>query len=152
MPTFELEDSDFAGYIEDDTIKVASVAGVKIKEKPYKDDDGNPVKKVEFHFVIADGSDHDGQPIWGETSTNFNNHPNCKLRNWACAILGTDLPVGYRLDTDVLIGNEVRAVIGLRDYTDKDGNPKQHNFVKDVIPTTDALDRMQSQSDDEEPF
>lgn len=149
--TFELEESDFAGYIEDDEIYAATVAKVKVVEKPYDDDDGNKVKKVEFKVVLRDDSGvQDGTNLWGETSTKFNTHPDCRLRNWACAVMGTDLPVGYRLDTDVLEGQDVRVVVGLKEYT-KDGQTKQRNFVKDIMPSPEAMDRMAA-GQDQEPF
>lgn len=153
MPTFELEESTFAGYIDDDSIYAANVVGVKLVEKPYTDDDGNKVKKIEFKFALIDeDGPHDGDNLWGETPPRFNTHPECKLRNWASAILGSDLPVGYRLDTDVLVGNVVRVVIGKKEYNDKDGNPKTRNLVKDVMPTADNMARMSSATPDEEPF
>lgn len=150
MPTYELEESDFAGYIDDDTIFEANLVGVRQVEKPFTDDDGNKVNKVEFKFTLIDpDGNFDGTPQWGETPTRFNSHPDCRLRNWASAILGTELPIGYRLDTDVLLGNTCRVVIGLREY-EKDGATKKRNSVKDVIPSREAMARMASP--DEEPF
>lgn len=132
---FELEESDFAGYIDDDTVMRATVVSVKVVEKTYKDDDGNNVKKVEFKFALQDEEGpHDGTNVWGETGTRFNSHPDCKLKNWSQAILGQELPVGFRLDTDMLAANECKVVVGLKEYKDRDGNDKQRNFVKDVWP------------------
>lgn len=131
---FELEESDFAGYIEDDTIMVADVVSVKVVEKNYKDDDGNNVKKVEFKFAIKDEEGpFDGTNVWGETGTRFNSHPDCKLKNWSQAILANELPVGFRLDTDMLVGHTCKVLVGLKEY-EKDGQTKQRNHVKDVWP------------------
>lgn len=162
MATFELEESDFAGYIPDGSIKLARVVGVKVAEKPFKDDDGKPVHKVEFKFAIIDPTgDFDGQNIWGETGTKFNTHPDCKLRNWSAAILGTELPVGYTLDTDLLMGHECRIAIELYEYEDKKAAPdpdtgekptKQRNRVIDVFPTADAMASMSGAASGEEPF
>jgi hypothetical protein len=153
MPTFELEESTFAGYLPEDDIKTAEVISVKLEEKPYTDDDGNKVKKVVFKFGIIDpDGTHDGTNVWGETPPRFNTHPDCKLRNWSSAILGSVLPVGYKLETDLLVGKECRIVLRLKEYPDKD-NPdriKQVNQVKDVMPTSDNMDRMANP--DEEPF
>ncbi len=150
MPTFEMEDTDFAGYLEDDSIVTATVVAVKTVEKPYKDDDGNPVKRVEFKFSISDGSAHDGTNVWGDTSTKFVQHPECRLRNWSQAILGQELGVGYRLDTDLLVGHDCRINVGLKQY-EQNGQPKQRNFVKDVIPSAAAINAMRA-APDEEPF
>ena len=160
MPTFELEESTFAGFIEDDEVYAARVESVRVAEKPYTDDAGNKVKKVEFKFTLIDpDGPHDGDNLWGETTTKFNTHPDCKLRNWSQAILGQVLPAGYVLDTDVLVGQECRVIIGWKEYEDKDKpiDPatgkrpmKERNWVKEVMPTSEAMDRMAHPN--EEPF
>lgn len=150
--TLELEESDFKGFIDDGKQYVARVVGIKLKEKPYKDDDGNPVKKVEWKFKIVSDDDQDGREIWGETSTKFVDHPDCKLKNWSEAALGKILPVGYRIDTDDCLDRDVRIRVGLREY-EKDGETKQHNYVADVIPTKANMEAMRAQIEaDEEPF
>lgn len=103
--------------------------------------------KVSFKFVVSDpDGDYDTQNVWGETSTNFNNHPDCRLSNWAKALLGVDeFPVGYTLDLDHLGGNRARIVTGQREY-EKDNVPKVHVFVADVIPVGGLA------FDGEEPF
>jgi hypothetical protein len=154
MATFELEESDFAGYIDDGEIKSATVASVKVVEKPYVDDEtGQKVKKVEFKFVINSDDAFDTQNLWGETGVRFNTHPDCKLRNWSSAILGTELASGFRLDTDHLVGNKCRIVIGLKEY-EKDGQHKKRNFVSDVMPSAEAMAGMSyaSSAGAEEPF
>jgi hypothetical protein len=77
--------------------------------------------------------------VWGETPTRFNTHPECKLRNWAQSILGQELPPGYRLDTDVLQDAETRAIIGYKEYTKGDGTLGKRNFIKDLMPTSEAI-------------
>jgi hypothetical protein len=133
MPVFILEESNFAGPIDDDEILPARVVGIKERIKPFKDDDGNEIKRVEFAFVIEtpEGS-HDGQKLWGDTSTVFSNNPNCKLFAWSQEILGQELPGGYALDTDTLVGQNCRVIVGLRKY-EKDGKEQTRNFVKDVV-------------------
>ena len=134
MPSFELEESEYAGPIPEDTVLAAELVACKIVEKNYLDDDGNKVRKVEFKFVIQEeGSPWEGENIWGETPTRFNTHPDCKLKNWAAAIAATEFPAGYRLDTDVLIGMKCRVVTGSRTY-EKDGETKTHHFVNTVLP------------------
>lgn len=154
MPTFELEETNFAGFIDDDSIYEANVISVRVAEKPFKDDEGNVVKKVEFKFALLDpDGPHDGDNLWGETPVRFNTHPDCKLRNWSQAILATELPVGYVLDTDILVGNTCRVVVGWKEYPDKDnpGKNKERNWVKDVMPSREGMTRM-AQRPDEEPF
>jgi hypothetical protein len=153
MATFELEESDFAGYIDDGEIKSATVASVKVVEKPYVDDEtGQKVKKVEFKFVINSDDAFDTQNLWGETGVRFNTHPDCKLRNWSSAILGTELASGFRLDTDHLVGNKCRIAVELYEYEDKKSAPnpdgsykmKQRNRVSDVLPSREAMASMAS--------
>lgn len=150
--SLELEESDFKEHIDDGIVYVARVLGIKLKEKPYKDDDGNPVKKVEWKFKIISDDDQNDREIWGETSTKFVDHPDCKLKNWSEAALGRILPVGYRIDTDDCLDRDVRIRVGLREYT-KDGQDKKHNFVADVLPTRENVEKMKAQIDaDDEPF
>lgn len=134
MPSFELEESEYSGPIPEDTVLAAELVSCKIVEKPYVDDDGQKVKKVEFKFVIQEeASPWEGEHIWGETPTRFNTHPDCKLRNWTSVIANTEFPPGYRLDTDVLLGMKCRVVVGNREY-EKDGEKKIHQFVQTVLP------------------
>ena len=146
--TFEVEESVVHDVIEDGEKFPATVKGIKLKEKPYKDDDGNAVKKVEWKFVIADAEGiQDGREIWGETGTKFTDHPDCKIKNWCEAATGELVAVGERIDTDDSLDRDVVIVVGLREYPDKD-NPekiKQHNFVRDVQPTRANMERMKAQ-------
>lgn len=153
MPTFEMEESSFSGYMPDDTIVSAVVSSVKVQEKPWIDEDtGQKVKKVVFKFQVDDAdSDHDGQTVFGETPVRFNNHPDCKLANWAREILASELPVGFRLDTDSLQGQRCRIVVGLREYQ-KDGETKQINFIKDVMRSRDAMAAANAGGALDEPF
>lgn len=136
----EVEESGFAGFIEDDTIFRGKVAACKIDEKPWKDDDGNPVKAVSFRVKIIDpGGAHDDGAVWGDTPTTLNSHPECKLRHWAEAALGMELPVGYKLDLDLLLDSDIRVVVGYKEYVKKDGSIGKRNFVKDLMPSREAM-------------
>lgn len=131
---FQLEESSFS-YFEDDAIALAQILTVKVAEKPYVDDNGEKVKKVEFKVAVIDpGGAHDNSYLWGETPTRFNSHPDCKLRNWAQAILNQELPAGFQLDTDMLEDQRVRIIVGYKEYTKGDGTPGKRNFIKDVLP------------------
>ena len=115
--SLEKEESSFSGYIDDDTPMHGSCLSIALKEKPYKDDEGKPVMKFEFKFrLIDEDGAHDGEYLWGETSTLFNDHPKCRLSNWANAIMGEQLPPGYQLDTDELLDKECRVIVGYRTW------------------------------------
>lgn len=143
---FELEESDFVGFIEDGRVLEATVVAIRSKEANFIDETtGEKAKRVEFKFLISDPDGvFDGQNIWGETPNKFNSHPECKLRQWTEAILGRDLPVGYMLDTDSLIGQDCRIGVKYREFPDKKATvdpstgelPKKgRNDVANVFPT-----------------
>lgn len=67
---------------------------------------------------------------------------NCKLKNWAQAIENVEFPLNYRLDTDTLVGKLCRIVVGHRTY-EKDGQTKDHNFVRDVMPARQPVGASQ---------
>lgn len=148
MPILTMEESNYAGPIPEDTVLPAKVTAITQKKKPFKDDDGNDIWRMEFSFTVEDpNSDFDGTRLWGDTSTTFNNHPDCKLRAWAQEILATQLDAGFVLDTDILVGQRCRIVVGVKEYQ-KDGQTKTRNFVRDVMrPSGGGI-----AATDEEPF
>lgn len=154
MPVFELEESNYTGPIPEDEILRAQITGIKVVTKPFKDENNEEIKRVEFAFVVTQsGSQYDGQKIWGDTPTRFNDHPDCRLRAWAQEALGGgELPKGFKLDTDALVGNEVRIVVAQKKY-EKDGQDKVRNYVKDLLraPNSNGSSTFSS-LDDEEPF
>ena len=154
MPVFELEESNYTGPIPEDEVLKASIVGIKVVTKPFKDDDGEDVKRVEFAFVVNDpGSQWDGQKLWGDTPTRFNDHPDCRLRAWAQEALGgSELPKGFKLDTDQLVGSQVRVVVAQKTYT-KDGQEKVRNYVKDLLRGSGGgATSTFAALDDDEPF
>ncbi len=116
---FELEESDFAGFIEDDTVMSAECVQIEQRNAPWETDNGIPDKRISFKFVITEEGPHQGRFLYGETPTTFVSNPNCRLYAWAQEILGSDLPPGYKLDTDVLLGEGCRVVVEYKQYVDK---------------------------------
>lgn len=110
MATFELEESSFSGYMDDDTIVTAVVSAVKIQEKPYVDDDGTKVKKVVFKFAVDEpNNDHDGQTVYGETPMRFNNHPDCAEGGTQVVPIGRLLGVSRSLHEGPAVDLVVRS-------------------------------------------
>lgn len=145
----ELEESEFAGYITDGASYAATlVEEPRLKEKPFTDENGNKIKKFEFHFKLITDDAHDGRDLWGETPTTFNTHPECRLKLWAEALLGQRLPARFRLDLDTLRDRKCIVVVGRREYV-KDGETKVRNFVRDVQPTRQNAIALASE---DEPF
>jgi hypothetical protein len=140
MPVLICEESNYAGPIPEDEILPAKVTGVKQVIKPFKDDDGNDVVKIEFSFQVEDpGGAFDGQRLWGDTSTVFTTNPNCRLHAWAQELFGQELPAGFALDTDDLKGKTCRIVVAQKTYKDKNTQEdKVRNFVKDLFRARDG--------------
>lgn len=140
MPVFELEESEWAGPIEDDTVFEAEVISVKQVVAPFKDKEtGADIHQMEWKFtVVEEGSKWDGTPLYGKTGVKFNTHPDCKFKNWVVAVLAAEIDKGFRLDTDTLPGNRCRIVVSAEPYVDKKGEEKVANRVKDVMPSRDA--------------
>lgn len=137
MPIFEMQEPSSGGGTSDrqpipeDTILEGELLNVRVKEMPYKDDDGKPVERTEFEFVITEDG-YDGRRLWGTTGTKLVDHPDCKLKAWSQEVFGQEFPPSYRLDTDILIGKRARLVVGYREY-EKNGEKRWTNTVKDVI-------------------
>jgi hypothetical protein len=111
----------------------ATVLGIQRVTKPFNDDKGKPVEKMQFEFEISEDSEFKGRKIKGETSTNFTNHPNCRMRNWVQEILATELPAGFRFNPEAVRGSSVRIVVGKKVKPRRDGGGDWiDNSVKDV--------------------
>lgn len=127
--------------IPEKEILAAEVLDAAVKVMPYKDKEtGDEVKKVVFKFKVMD-SEYEDRWVWGETSTSFVDHPGCRLRAWVGELLGTDvLPEGFSFNTDDLLDQSCRIVIGVRSWDDKTTGVKQYrNFVADVLRPSDGL-------------
>lgn len=151
MPVISLEESAYTGPIPDDEILPVKVVAVKQTIAPWKGSGGEDIPRFEFSFVVDDpGGAHDGTRLRQDTSTIFSTNPNCVLRNWAQEILGHELVPPFDLDTDDLIGNRCRVVIGHRDY-ERDGEQRTVNTIKDVFRAKDG-NAYAAAVDQSEPF
>jgi len=142
MPTYKLadtsvgEDGEKKVYpvIPDGLMLIAEVVSVEEKPAPWKDDDGNEIRRVNFRFRIIQDGEWQGRSIWGDTPTTFSNNPECKLRAWSQEIFGVDqLPPGFDLDTDELVGLECQIAVGNRVV--RKGTPEQatKDYAADVF-------------------
>lgn len=122
----EASESD-GSIFETDTIIDVEVKEIATRDVPGRD--GKPSwSKFEFKFLIkgvptyveAEYGALVGTPIWGSVSTRFSTHPDNKLRQWAEALLNMgELPAGFELDTDMLLGRRARAIT--TQYKKRDG-------------------------------
>jgi hypothetical protein len=94
--------------------------------------DGEDVKKFKWTFLVSDpaAGQWNGKEIFGDTSQNFNAHPNCKAYSWVTALTGRKYESGEELDTDDLIGMPCRVLIMHK--TDREGRVWMR--VKEVLP------------------
>lgn len=126
-----------------------SILHLKVDDIDVKDVDGKfgPWQKLEFTFkilgiqAIGDGSSPDdyedviASKIWGSVPFKLTDSQENQLRQWAEAILGMELGLGYELDTDVLMGRECRGVTS--QYTRKKVNKQAHQ-IESLLPKANA--------------
>lgn len=112
---FTLEEVDEAPPIVDGQEFFAICREIKGIERKSFDDPNvmEPALLWKFEIVDTDGP-HDRQWVWGRTSQVFSTSSKCKLRNWAVALLGKDLPGGYNLDLDDLLDQECKLIMSVR--------------------------------------
>lgn len=122
-----------------------SILHLKVDELEVRDVDGKfgPWQKLEFTFkilgiqVIGDGSpveeyeDLIASKIWGSVPFKITESDENQLRQWAEAILGIEMGLGFELDTDDLLGRECRGVTG--QYTRKKVNKQAHQ-IESLLP------------------
>lgn len=125
--------------IPEDTTLVATITEIKEDVKPFNDrETGLPVVKLAWTFQTA--FDDQERKVWGETNLDFFEHPDCRLYSWTQEALGTELPNGFVLNTDALIGQDVRVIMGVRSYVKNGETDKRYvNYVKDVMRARSAM-------------
>jgi hypothetical protein len=123
--------------IPDGLVAEAEVMAIVVKPKMIR---GEEMERVEFAFKIVDG-EFRNRRVWGDTSTAFVDHPECKLRAWTQEIMGVDLPKGFKLDTDALVGSRCRVRVDAYEYEPRNapGTKKWGARVSDVIRSKSQL-------------
>lgn len=128
-----------------------SILHLKVDELKVKEVDGQNGKweKLEFTFkilgiqAVGDGSpveDYENlisTKIWGSVPFRLTDSPENRLRQWAEAILGIELGVGYELDTDHFERREVRGVTttyNKRSVNPKTGQPFKAHQIDSLLP------------------
>lgn len=145
--------------IDDGAVLLAKLTGFRKVTKSFVDKEtGEPVKKFEFSFQITDpNSTFEGRKISGETSTNFVNHPKCKAYSWIQALLGSELPQGFKIESDQLIGSEARLQVFKKVQPRIDGQGDWiTNGITKVLPSDEPVSvpssSVRNYDFDEEPF
>lgn len=141
MAKITMQEQEEWPVLPPDTIIRVRVEDTRVKD--VESDRGN-WQKLEFTFAILGVPDEErygsltGSKIWGSVGFRFTNSPDNKLRQWAEALLGMELGVGFELDTDLLIGREARAIVSnyeRKKVTDpKTGLPAKAHQVDALLP------------------
>ena len=138
MPVFELEDTPQYEAIPEMTELVAELIDCQVREATWEDrnDPTKKARQVSFRFRIIDDDVEDGKyfgrTMFGNTPDTFTSHPDCKLRIWVQELLGKDLlPVGFKFDTESLVGATAKITVANRTRVGADGTP----IVKDYVDT-----------------
>jgi hypothetical protein len=137
--TAEVEDQPDL-TIPEDTIVPARLDEIKIHEftwTDYKDKDnpGKPMQKTSQVFnwwFEVTGGEYKGRRVKGQTDLRLSNHPRNKFRMWAEALLGRDLPVGMKIDTDDLVG--LACELSIKHKADKKDASKKYEEIDEVMP------------------
>lgn len=125
-------------------LPVDSIVHLRIEEVEVVDVNGKngTWQKLNFTFKIVnilatgDGSPVDGYDdaksgkIWGSVPFKMTTSPENRLRQWVEAVYGMELAVGFELDTDLLIGKQVRGITS--QYTSKAGYPRHQ--IESLLP------------------
>jgi hypothetical protein len=139
---FVLEESETVEFevIPAGSVLLTEIVNVEDKESPWDIDENDPSlgkkHQVSFRFKVTQPGPYYGRTLFGNTPTTFTTHPDCKLRAWVLEILGQNqLPVGFVLDLDVLVGLPVKVAIDHRKAkTNADGTPKPpQEFASDLL-------------------
>lgn len=131
--TLEVEDQPDL-TIPEDTIVRARLKEIKLREFDWTDRQTNEQKHgkaLEWWFDVLDDR-FPNRSVKGQTDFRVSNHPRNKFRMWAEAILGRELPVGMKIDTDDLTG--MVCEISIRHRSDKKDPSKKYEEVDEVMP------------------
>lgn len=107
--------------------------------------DKQKIEKLHWIFLVTDEAfpSWNGKEVFGDTSTNFSAHPNCRAYNWVTALTGKQYGVDDELDTDALIGLPCKVIIGHK----PDNQGRTWMRVRDVLPA-----RAPTASPEDPPF
>lgn len=148
--SYELTEAPVFEAIPENTIVEADIEQVEERETPFWIDDNDHEKgkqrQVSFKFRVTGPEEYKGRILFGNTTTTFSNHPDCKLRVWVQEILGVDqLPLGFKLDLGQLEGAPIKVVVGNKTKKAADGT----DIVKD---RADAVMRVTGFADAADTF
>jgi hypothetical protein len=157
MPKITVQEQKDLTVLPQDTI-----LHLKVDELTIREVDGRNGKweKLEFKFkilgiqIVGDGSSPElyedviASPIWGSVPYRLTESPENKLRQWAEAILGIQMGVGFELDTDLLINRECRGITTQYDKRTTNpvtGQPNKGHQIDSLLPRADVYGQQPQQ-------
>lgn len=93
-------EEDYVPPYEEGDLIDAVLIEVKRDDYEYPVGSGTMIPKLKWEFQVTEEGPMKGKSIFGESTTNFTQHPNCKAYTWSCRILGRQLEVDENFDTD----------------------------------------------------
>jgi hypothetical protein len=127
--------------LPEDSIHVARLVELTPKEIKWTADGVEKTNQIlEWWWEITStnlGEQYIGRRIKGSCSAKATNREGNRFRQWAEVLLGREIPVGMKLDTEDLVGLEAEVVIGHRD--DKKDPSRKWEFVSDLAPTNGSF-------------
>lgn len=70
------------------------------------------INNLKWKFEITESGPFEGYFVWDQTSPKFTIDPASKLYEWATAILGRTFDIGEQFDTDHLINQKCKIMVG----------------------------------------
>jgi hypothetical protein len=93
------------------------VTDIQTEDVPYTDKktgEAKSFRKMTWWFEVTEQGKYVGRSLKGELTgpnAKLSSHPNNKFRQWAEAILDRDIPVGFQLSRDDLIGLQCKVSV-----------------------------------------
>lgn len=132
--------------LPDESIVVLKIEGCEVKEVQGRNGTWDKLE-VTFRLqgvqAVGDGGNPDNysklidEKIWGSVPFKLTDSPENRLRGWAEAILQTELPLGFELDTDFFDGRLVRGITNTyekRSINQRTGKPFVAHQIRDLLP------------------
>lgn len=127
------EDKIFRAQLKDMKLREFSWTDYKDKDRP-----GQPVQKtgstLQWIWEVTSTDEYNGRTVRGECRPDLSSHPRNRFRPWAEALLGREIPLGMKIDSDDLVG--LSADITIRHRPDKNDPAKKYEEVDEVMPVS----------------
>lgn len=124
--------------IPEDTIVRARLEELKVETFSWNDKRTGERKEAEKLIWWFEITEDGPQGLWmsrrikGETGAKLTNHPNNRFRAWSESLLGRDIPVGFQLSTEDLVGTACKITV--RHEPDRKDPKQKWERIDEVLP------------------